>query len=267
MNKKSKVLIVGCSFAYGTGLTLENSDPKLWVNQLFPAAEITNASKTGANNQWIFLETMSQLRKQNYDIVLVAWSAIPRYNFQVGIELYPVETMLRKSVDIKLNSNVTIPGKWLDSIGANLDKIHNDHWDLLDLVKYVNTLIELQVNTKKGKLVFVNSLGPWANNYFEHKKIILPSDLDLYTQHLLEVDRRDDNDIFDLYNMIHTQYAEYGGIQEKYWLNLYNSLQNQLVDTVSSADFHPGYQSQELYTSYLAPILHKKLNETSNHSY
>jgi hypothetical protein len=67
--------------------------------------------------------------------------------------------------------------------------------------------------------------------------------------------------------MIHTQYAEYGGIQEKYWLNLYNSLQNQQVDTVSSADFHPGYQSQELYTSYLAPILHKKLNETSNHSY
>jgi hypothetical protein len=85
----------------------------------------------------------------------------------------------------------------------------------------------------------VNSLGPWSHSYFEHKKIILPSDLDSYTQRLLEVDRRDDNDIFDLYNMIHTQYAEYGGIQEKYWLNLYNSLQNQRVDTVSSADFHP----------------------------
>jgi hypothetical protein len=266
MNKKTKVLVVGCSYAVGCGLELERNDPRLWSNQLFPTADITNAGKTGANNNWIFLETISQLRKQHYDIVLVAWSAIPRYNFQVGLELYSVSTRLRNSRDINLNSNVTISGKWLNSIGNNLDKIHNDHWDLLELIKYVNTLIELQVKSRQGKLVFVNSLGPWCNNYFEYKNIQLPSDLDTYVQCLLEVDKRDDKDIFDLYNMIHLQYDEYGGIQEKYWLNLYNSLGAQQVDCASETDKHPGYQSQQVYTNYLTPILHKKLNETSNHS-
>jgi hypothetical protein len=266
MNKKTKVLIVGCSYAVGHGLDLERHDPKLWSNQLFPDAEISHAGKSGANNNWIFLETISQLQKQYYDIVLVAWSAIPRYNFHVGLELYPVETMLTNTHNINLNSKVTISGKWLESIGNNLNKIHNDHWDLLNLVKYVNTLIELQVKSRRGKIVFVNSLGPWSNNYFEYKNIQLPSDLDPYVQKLLEVDQRDDKDIFDLYSMTHTQYAEYGGIQETHWLNLYNSLKKQQVDSVSDTDLHPGYKSQQAYVTYLAPLLNKKLNENSNNT-
>lgn len=253
-------MVVGCSFAYGAGLRLENQDPSLWVNQLFSNADLTNVAKTGANNSWIFLETVSQLRKQRYDLVLVAWTAIPRYNFHVGLELYPVHTMLNKaSVDVNLNSHVTVSGKWLTSIGDNLNKIHNDHWDLLDLVKYINTLIELQVTARGGKLVFVNSLGPWCNNYFEHKKITLPSDLDPYVQNLLEVEHRDDSDIFKLYNMIHAQYADHGGIQESYWLNLYNSLRKQQIDTASDHDLHPGYKSQTAYVEYLAPLLDKKI--------
>jgi hypothetical protein len=260
-NTITTVLVVGCSYAYGTGLKLEKHDPCLWVNQLFPNANITNAAKIGANNHWIFLETMSQLHKQSYDIVLVAWSAIPRYNFHVGLELYPVETMLRKDYDINLHSKIKISGSWLGSIGNNLNKIHNDHWDLFDLVKYVNILIQLQVKSRQGKLVFVNSLGPWCNNYFEHKKINLPSDLDPYIQFLLEVDHRNDEDIFKLYDMIHTHYTEYGGIQENYWLNLYNSLKKQQLDDASVTDLHPGYQSQQAYVTYLSPLLHKKLNE------
>ena len=266
MNKNPKVLIVGCSYAVGHGLDLERHDPKLWSNQLFPEAEISHTGKSGANNNWIFLETISQLQKQYYDIVLVAWSAIPRYNFHVGLELYPVETMLRHSDDIHLNSNVTIPGKWLDSIGSSLDKVHNDHWDLLDLIKYVNTLVELQTASRRGKLVFINSLGPWCNNYFEYRNIQLPSDLDPYVQELLAVDQRNDKDISDLYNMIHNQYADYGGIQEKYWLNLYNSLRKQQVDTVSDTNKHPGYRSQQAYVTYLAPLLYKTLNENNNNS-
>jgi hypothetical protein len=94
--------------------------------------------------------------------------------------------MLTNNHNINLNSKVTISGKWLESIGNNLNKIHNDHWDLLNLVKYVNTLIELQVKSRRGKIVFVNSLGPWSNNYFEYKNIQLPSDLDPYVQKLLD---------------------------------------------------------------------------------
>lgn len=265
INTNTSVLVVGCSHTYGAGLKLEKNDPSLWVNQLFHNANISNAAKIGANNNWIFLETISYLLKQSYDVVLVAWSAIPRYNFHVGLELYPVETKLIKNhiIDINLHSKTTISGKFLESIGNNLNRIHNDHWDLLNLVKYVNTLIELQVKSRQGKLVFVNSLGPWCNNYFTHKEIILPSDLDPYIQSLLDVNYRPDKDIIKLYNMIHAHYAEYGGIQEKYWLNLYNSLETQRIDAVSVTDGHPGYQSQQAYTTNLSPLLHKKLNENS----
>lgn len=257
---KPSILVVGCSFTYGAGLRLESQDPFLWINQLFLNANIKNVAKIGVNNNWIFLETISQLLKQSYDIVLVAWSAIPRYNFNVGLELYSVETMLTNR-DINLNSKTVISGKWLAAIGNNLNKIHNDHWDILNLVKYVNTLVELQVITRKKKLFFVNALGPWCKNYFGQKKIVLPSDLDQYEQKLLEIYARDDEDIFKLYNMIHSQYLEYGGIQEDHWLNLYSSLMAQQVDAASLVDPHPGYASQLVYVNYLSPILQKKLNE------
>jgi hypothetical protein len=260
MNTPIKILAVGCSFTYGHGLDFNINDSKLWVNKIFSTVPhtIDNVSKSATNNDWIFLETMSQLIQKNYDVVLVGWSAIPRYNFHVGLELYPVHTMLQ-DLDINLNSGNTVSGKFLKNLGDGLKKIHNDHWDLLTLIKYVNVLIEIQERTRNGKIFFVNALGPWSNGYFTKKAINLPSDLTLYEQKLLETDSRDDDEIFNLYNMIHKQYATYGGIQEAHWLNLYNSLLSMQVDVVSSTDGHPGYQSQQVYEKYLSPILKEKL--------
>lgn len=258
---KQKVLVVGCSFARGHGLKYEHKDPELWVNKLFPEQKflVNNLSQSGANNQWIFLETMSELIKQSYDLVLVSWSAIPRFSFHVGLELYSVRTKLDNNTeDINLNNHVTISGKWLKSLGDGLRKIHNDHWSLLELVKYVNVLIKIQTQAN-GKIFFVNALGPWPDQYFQEKNITLPSQLTDYEKNLLQVETRDDEEIFQLYKMIHSQYKNYGGIQESYWLNLYNSLRNQQIDVVSSLDSHPGYQSQKIYESYLTPILNTKL--------
>lgn len=257
-----KILAVGCSYTKGHGLDYGSRDPKLWVNQIFQSmGEVTNLSVTGMNNHWIFMETMSELlrSKKSYDIVLVGWSAIPRYFFQVGLELYSVHTKLDDR-DIHVNNNVTIPGKWLEKLGNDLKKLHNDHWDLLDLVKYVNVLVETQETSKDRKIFFVNSLGPWCDGYFNKKQIQLPSDLDPYTGDLLQVETRDDEEILALYNMIHDQYDHYGGIRESHWLNLYDSLRSMQIDCVSKSDTHPGYQSQDRYCEYLAPIIERKLS-------
>ena len=165
------MLAVGCSYTVGHGLKYEKDDPELWVNRLAKSidAEVTNRSKTGANNQYIFLETMSELIRNEYDIVVVGWSAIPRFNFHVGLELYEVSTMLN-TLDVNIVGGETIPGSWLNDIGNRLLRIHNDHWDLLALVKYVNIIIEMQEITRAGKVVFVNGLGPWTSNYFEKKQ-------------------------------------------------------------------------------------------------
>jgi len=255
------ILAVGCSMTKGHGLEKESLDPDLWVNRIFESiGPVHNLSVTGRNNHWIFHETMSALlREKNvYDIVLVGWSAIPRYFFHVGLELYPVDTMLC-DIDINLNNHVTIPGSWLAKIGDNLKKIHNDHWDILDLVKYVNALIMIHETSSAKKIFFVNTLSPWCRNYFEQKKIIRPSDLDPYEQSLLQIETRKDDEIDALYQMIHKQYSYHGGIREFHWLNLYDSLQSMQVDNVSATDAHPGYISQKKYSEYLGEILREKL--------
>lgn len=260
---KKKILVVGCSMTRGHGLPGgESQDPKLWTNQIFDEiGKVHNLAMTGRNNHWIFLETVSALlRKKNYyDIVLVGWSAIPRYCFHVGLELYAVHTRLIDHFDININNNVTFTGKWLQKVGDDLNKMHNDHWDILDLIKYVNTLIMLHETSPDKKIVFVNTLSPWSRDFFERKQISLPSDLDTYTQDLLEIETRDDNEILKLYEMIHEQYTQYGGIRQSHWLNLYDSLLSMQIDNVSEIDGHPGYQSQEKYSQFLGPILKKKL--------
>lgn len=258
----NKILIAGCSFANGSGLPGEKSNSRIWPNQLgnkLSAHTIKNIAKTGANNQTIFLETMSALIKDTYDLVLVEWSAIPRYNVKVGLELYSVDSMLQGR-DINLVGNETISAAWLSDLKNRLLKLHNDHWDILNLVKYVNVLIEMQTKSRLGNIFFINGLGPWPDQYFVKKQINLPSDLDSYTYNLLQSDQRDDAEIFQLYEMIHSQYNEYGGIQEHHWLNLYKSQMKTKIDNVSKIDQHPGYQSQDLYAEDFYKILKEKLH-------
>jgi len=59
--------------------------------------------------------------------------------------------------------------------------------------------------------------------------------------------------------MIHNHYQEYGGIQEHYWLNLYNSQDNIKIDVVSNRDSHPGYASQTLFAEYFYNKITEKL--------
>jgi hypothetical protein len=59
--------------------------------------------------------------------------------------------------------------------------------------------------------------------------------------------------------MIHKHYNNYGGIQEKYWLNLYQSQNKLKVDTISTVDTHPGLNSQQVFTEYFYKQLQEKL--------
>ena len=253
-----KILIAGCSYTSGYKMPGEQNNPDIWPNLLskkLGATTIKNVAKTGANNHFIFLETLSELIKDHYDLVLVQWSAIPRYMYHVGLELYDVNTRFDR--DINIVNNKTISTEWLSEIKNRLLKIHNDHWDILDLVKYVNVLIELQTKSRHGHIFFINGLGPWPDQYFLRKQINLPSDLTIFEQTMFQVDCRDDLEIFQLYNMVHEQYNKYGGIQENHWLNLYQSQDNLKVDTISSTDSHPGCASQEIFSEYFYQQLQK----------
>ena len=263
-----KLLVVGCSFTKGTGLEGENKNKQLWINQLhkqcWPEYTLTNLSECGRNNEWIFHETMSKLSKEYYDLVLVAWTAIPRINLNIGFELYSTMTMFNdKSIDVNINNGVTISGRFLKKLGNDLRKLHHDHWDILDLIKYINVLTEIQSH-RQGKILFVNALCPWSDDFFEKKKLSTPSDMSVYEQEFFSISNRDDEEIFKLYEKMHEQYSYYGGIHEELWLNLYESLHHLQIDMASDTDQHPGLLSQDIFVEKLKQKLNKELNVHTN---
>jgi hypothetical protein len=274
----TKILVVGCSMTNGHGLVatptdpykLDTTDSKLWVNhvcrQMCNDPQIVNLAKSGRNNHWIFTETACALAKDSYDIVIVAWSELARYNFNVGLELYPTLTTLGLTQDININPGVTVSAQWLTKLGDQLRRLYNDHWMLLDLIKYVNILKQIQVDARNSKLFFVNTLFTFPPNYFEHKPFTTISNLPDYTQDLLQGETRDDNEVEKLYNMIYSQYNDYGGIQSDLWLNLYDSFLSMQIDSAQKNDPHPGYKSQQVFSDYLIPVLTEKLNETMHNN-
>jgi hypothetical protein len=259
-----KALVVGCSFTRGHGLVETTNDPKLWVNQflahLDPGCYTINLAQTGKNNHWIFTEAYCALMQQDFDLVIIGWTHQSRLNFTVGLETYSTDTMFTGGIDININPGITVSKEWLKETGNRLKKIQNDHWGLVDLIKYVNILYDKQVTTRGKNLLFVNSLVDISNNYFIEKNSFTPSDLSKYQQNLLNVDSRDDEEIKKLYQLTHQHYKNYGGIRSEHWLNLYNSLLDMKIDNVSKSDLHPGYKSQDLYAKYLINQYNEKMH-------
>lgn len=244
-------LIVGCSYANGHGFSEGKDLSELWVNELckqIGVSKIDNCAKSGSNNHWIFLQAANMIRQKNYDVVIVAWSETGRLNIQFGLETYTTLSKLDDANDINLVNHQQVTKKYQRQIGDQLRRYSNYHWPILDLIKYVNILLAL----KPKNLFFVNSLGVWSNGFFEQKPITLPSDLSSFEQELLEADLRSDQEIFELYNMIHAQYHEYGGIQPQHWLNLYRSLHNLQIDMAPAMDGHPGLLSQKIFVDTLS---------------
>lgn len=254
-----KVLVAGCSYSAGWRLPGEKHCPDLWCNQLFPDHDVSNIAWHGANNEGIFHEVCKNIRLVHYDQILVAWTAIPRYTFNFGLELYDTTTKFTDE-PLHLVGNEYIAGAYLEDIGNRIRRYHNDHWDILKIVQYVNIILELARYHKQGSVWFVNALLPWCKNYFSKISFQQPSELDPFLQNMLQIELRDDSEIRNLYEKIHKDYALHGSINQPNWLNLYASLDNLKVDTISSNDSHPGLNSQGVYAKKLREQLCGKQN-------
>jgi hypothetical protein len=182
--------------------------------------------------------------------VLVGWTEQSRLNFDIGLETYSTQTMFRNT-DVNINPGITVSGKQLLSMGNELRKLQNDHWTLLDLVKYVNILYDAQVTCRNKTLICVNSLLHIPVNYFVEQQFTVPSELSNFHQLMLASETRDDREVKELYSLTHQHYRRYGGIRHELWLNLYQSLKSMQVDPVSDTDPHPGYLSQDVFAKYL----------------
>ena len=71
-----------------------------------------------------------------------------------------------------------------------------------------------------------------------------------YTNELLNSNNRDDPQINELYHLIHSHYADNGGINQSRWLNLYQSFFNSMID-LGNDHMHPGLKSNKLFADFL----------------
>ncbi len=256
----TKVLFAGCSYTAGVGLPGAHQDPDLWVNRLchsglFGTATSTNCSQGGRSNQGIFQDTAWQITQHQYDFALVAWTSVPRYEMELGLELYDTRQAFMPNLrtrEHKLN-DLVYDQQYLQRINDRFTSLAHPHHEIVNLVCYVNILTRL-CQLRGTRIFFINAICPWDDLYFQPLQQVLPESYTAFTKSILNLETRSDQEIFALYHKLHTDYDQAGGIQAPNWLNLYESLHSLQTDT-NNDGIHPGIQSNQVYHDTLAPRL------------
>lgn len=262
----SKLVVAGCSLSSGTGFDPDNpfvdclDAPELWVNlcakniDALSSLELINVSQRGASNTIIFENAVKEIGKHgnNIDTMFCQWTAMPRYQFSVGLEFWSTNESLvprqRSKEDVSLVNGIKIKRSYLDNLLNQLNALHHLHSEILKVVKYTNILKNLAAKNNI-KIYFINGICPWDKDYF--KKLsspnITPKDLTDFTKtKILNIEHRSDEDIFKLYNIIHEDYDREGGIDPRDWINLYDSMGRNKKD-LNADNEHPGIISNQYY--------------------
>lgn len=262
-----KILFGGCSVTAGTGLANSINDvdnyPNVFVNSLYPNATLTNIAYPGNSNYRIFLDLCQAIWQEHYDIVFVGVTSYPRYEFFFDFGVWD-----RQGRSIILPSSVSIPQPRppsvqitksdLKQLQTQLSKTH-DHYHITELLLLTSILTRMHPN-----VYLINVFSQWSTNFFNPIDFVLPSELDLYTQELLDVENRTDDEIKLLYQKMHHEYVSAVGkdhwdLYWSRWINLYDGIKNYRTDT-GNDDFHPG----PLTHNKFADILVKNYSQMTN---
>lgn len=257
----TKILFAGCSYVKGIGLELQEHDPQnfcnVFTNEYFQKNyTVANIGVGGSSNLSIYLSASLSMIQQKFDYVFVGWTSYPRYNLRLGFETYD----FGKPININggplrewswhTGHKLSYSYNWLNNFRKKYLLAHHAHFEAVEIMKYV-TLLNRLAELEETKLYFINNMCPWTPGYFERKLNFMPSELDTYTQQILEVDSRDDSQIFELYDLMHNDFESVGGINSQKWINLYQSFNNTIVD-VGNDQKHPGPLSHNKFGKFLA---------------
>ena len=262
----NKILFAGCSYTAGSGFALEKQEPDLWVNLLhknnehFNSLQLVNVSRGGRSNAGIFQDCTWHLCKDHYRFAVIAWTSMPRFEIDLGLETYETKQCFIANSATRTHhlNDITYTESYLNGIRDRWISLVHLHGEIKNLLYYVNCLVRL-AKLVDTKIFFVNAMCPWDKDYFNKKKAILPRETTEFTQQtIINLENRDDEEFFLLYDKIHLDYQTAGGIQEPYWLNLYNSLRQARIDTNDDLS-HPGPKSNHNYFQFLNQALQQMI--------
>lgn len=252
-------LFAGCSYTAGVGFELKKEEPCLWVNQLhsrlFSHTTKLNVGKGGRSNTGIFQDVISSLVSYSVEYAIVEWTSYPRYEIDLGFELYPTaQAFIPNSPCSNHNLNdINYSAHYLESIRDRFTTLSHPCSEITQLIEYTNTIKKL-AKICGSQVFFVNGLATWDRDFFVKKTKVLPSEYSEYTKKILNTTNRDDQEVFLLYDKMHDMFEQAGGIQSNDWLNLYSPLRQLKID-VNADGSHPGINSNNRYADMLADSL------------
>jgi len=248
MNQKYTVF-AGCSYTEGVGLPGTSCNPNLWCNILYNTSQslsktrLINLGSGGSTNLEIFQQSIQAVTKYDCNYLFVAWTSLYRYKFSLGVELYNVQqywSAAQTPVESTVNPGITYSTEYLTDVKNKFFSMHHDHYEIVKILNY--TALINQLCQRLGvEVYFINNMLPWDSQYFNHikEKGRLPSHTTPYTQNLLGIDTRDDEEFFKIYDQIHQEYADTQGVTQCNWLNIDRSFAQQIID-IGNDGMHPG---------------------------
>jgi hypothetical protein len=260
-------VFTGCSFTEGVGLPDTKLNKSLWVNRLYNSSEslaktkLLNLGQGASSNSEIFARSLSAMTEHDCEYLFVCWTTLLRYRFSLGVETYVTEQYWSPHsgiVDVNVNPNITYSKKYLLDVRNKFLALHHDHYEIVKVLNYTRIINQL-AQRLRIKAVFVNNILPWDNNYFEYVNKIdrVPADTTEYTQDLLNLKTRSDEEYFVLYDKIHHEYQSIAGLDKCVWLNLHNSFRKNFYLDLGDDNIHPGVASHEAYGDFLAESFEK----------
>ena len=273
-----KVVFTGCSLTAGAGWSQTDAlqgrivacktAPDLWVNlcskelSVLKNLELINLGIVGASNSDIFESTVNAISQygSSVKILFCQWTAYPRYHWNLGFELWPTNDSVTNfddpAFDINTSIDVYFSAADLSRFKNQYLIMHHCHWEIVKILRFTNIISRL-ASLHDIKIYFINGLCHWDKDFFE--KIegdhVVPEDYTTYTKkHILAIDFRDDTDIHQLYKLAHNHYQETGGVRKNQWINLYDSMFDNIIDT-NYDNQHPGKLSNLKYFQQIKEIL------------
>lgn len=264
---KLQTCFVGCSYTAGSGFVNERFEENLWTmllhcnTDVLAGTEYVNLGIPGGSNEQIFTAAAQALASQQPKFLFVQWTSYPRFTFLLGLETY--KTYQTFSWEAKLSDHnlhdLHYNAGYLQKVAERFLALEHPHNQIENIVRYCNILVNLskQIGTT---VFFINGACSWDKDYFVKLHNVLPNQYTTETQKLLQTATRDDSEVFQLYDRIHSDYQQHGGIQSNHWLNLYQSLRQQQFDT-NQDNRHPGIQSNRLFFKTLSQSLADNLDK------
>jgi hypothetical protein len=265
----TEILFSGCSYTKGIGLDLEDADPanacNVFARESFKNDyNVTNIAQGGNSNLNIYLSANLALLSKQYDYAFVCWTSYPRYNFAIGFDTYQfMRPIMFAGMPLDDSSfynghSLSYSKKWLNKFKDMYFLAHHDHYEVINIMKYM-TMLSMVADRTNTNLYFINNLCKWDQDFFLRQHNFLPGQLTPQTQKLLDVSTRSDEEIAELYSLMHNDFEANGGIKEHRWLNLYTPFRNpaQVAREQANLDYgndnwHPGPLSHMNFGMHLA---------------